>query len=179
MRTWRLAAAIGPMLAVGAVMAGCSGGDGSATPETRPATTTTTEPKVTRVEVDLLVSGDRVAAVKGTKGTCNIPRFGAPSYEFTGVSYPDLGTDGSLKVFGPVVVGETVGLPATAQVTIGDVGLVSPSSGTGITVSENMRVVTIDAALRGGPGGAEDINLASPDNSLSGRITGTIRCTTS
>jgi hypothetical protein len=178
MRTWKLAAAIGSVLAVGVVLAGCDSGSGSATPDTRRTTTTTTRPKVTGVEVDLLVSGDRIAAVKGTKGTCNIPRFGAPNYDFAGADYPDLGPSGSLMVVGPVIVGETVGVPASAGVTIGDVGLVTPSSGAGITLSKNMRVVTIDAELTGGPGGAEDINLNSPDNSLHGRLTGTIRCTT-
>ena len=124
-----------------------------------------------------MLSGDRAAALVGTEGSCVIPAFGAPTYDFAGTDYPNLGPSGSLKIVGPVIVNGVVGVPASTQVTIGDVGLLSPLNGAGITLSKNKRVVTLDAELTGGPGGADDINLNSPDNSLHAHIAGTIRCT--
>ncbi len=179
MSGWGRAGVVGSVVVVGVFLAGCSSDGGSSTPDTTRPTPTSTIPEVTGVSVDLLVSGDRVAAVKGSRGTCTIPPFGAPSYDFDGSDYPDLGPEGELSVVGPVIVNGVVGVPASVQATIGEVGLVSSRTGAGIRLSQNMRVVTIDAELSGGLGGAEDINPNPPDNSLHGRITGTIRCTTS
>src|SRR5690242_20128421 len=94
------------------LVSACSSGGSSTTATTRrPRTTTTTRPDVTGVQVNLTLTGDRTATIQGTKGTCTIPAFGAPSYEFTGKDYPTLGPKGSLTITGPVVVNGTVGVP--------------------------------------------------------------------
>ncbi len=124
-----------------------------------------------------MLSGDRTATIVGTKGTCNIPTFGAPTYVFTGADYPDLGPTGSIRISGPVVVANGGTVPATAKILMGDIGLLAPQDGTGITVSTNKRLVTVNADVTGGPGVTEDINLAPPDSTVVAHLTGTIRCT--
>jgi hypothetical protein len=75
-------------------------------------------------------------------------------------------------------------IPANAKVTITgtdpstDVGFLSPPGATGIDLSRNQRVVVVDVPLAGGLGGAEDINIANPENDLTARMTGSIRCGT-
>ena len=158
------------------VVAGCSSGGSSTTAKTRPRTTTPTEAQVKSVQVNLALTGDRAAVVAGTAGTCQIPPYGAPTYDFEGSDYPSLGPDGSLSVIGPVVVANGGTVPATVKIIMGDVGLLTPQTGAGITVSQNKRSVTLDADVSGGPGVTEDINLAPPDASLHAHISGTIRC---
>jgi hypothetical protein len=121
--------------------------------------------------------------VQGTKGKCTIPPFAAPTYEFSGADYPSLGARGSISIAGPVSVANGT-IPANAKVTITgtdpstDVGFLSPPGATGIDLSRNQRVVVVDVPLAGGLGGAEDINIANPENDLTARMTGSIRCGT-
>jgi hypothetical protein len=161
------------------VLGACSSDDGSTTPNTRPTTTTTRGPEVSGVVVDLTLTGARNAVVQGTKGTCTIPQFGAASYEFSGSDYPSLGPGGRIVVKGPVTVANGGRIPANALATVTDVGFVSDREGTGITLGRDDMLVTLDAPMRGGLGGAEDINLDNPANNLMARLTGTIRCTSS
>jgi hypothetical protein len=158
------------------VVAACDSGGSSTTPQTRRNTPTSTVQKVEGVSVNLMLTGDRTATIVGTRGSCTIPRFAPPTYVFNGSDYPTLGPSGSLRVVGPVVVNGTVGVPSAVKVNIDEVGFLS-ANGSGITLSPNHQMVKIDTDLTGGLGGAEDINLNSPDNSLHGHITGTIRCT--
>lgn len=164
---------------VGAVVAlvGCTSDGGSTTTETRPPTPTATAAKVDGVQVNLMLSGARIGAIVGTQGSCKIPAFGPPTYDVMGSDYPGLGPEGSVHVSGPIVVANGGTLPATAKILIGDIGLLAPPEGTGITVSRNKRLVTLDADVTGGPGVTEDINLAPPDSTVHAHITGTIRCT--
>jgi hypothetical protein len=67
-------------------------------------------------------------------------------------------------------------VPPTVKIIMGDVGLLSPQNGAGITVSQNKRSVTLDADVSGGPGVTEDNSLAEPDTSLHAHLSGTIRC---
>lgn len=173
----RRAALTGCLIGALVAFAGCSSGSSATTPKTRPTTPTPTAATVKGVQVNLLLSGDRTAVVTGTKGTCKIPPFGAPTYNFDGSDYPSLGPGGSLSVIGPIVVANGGTVPATVKIIMGDVGLLTPQIGAGITVSSNKRVVTLDADVSGGPGVTSDINLNSPDNSLHAHIAGTIRCT--
>jgi hypothetical protein len=179
-----------PRAAVAACLAGvvllaggCNSDDGSAAPDTRPTTTTTSGPRVTGVAVDITITGDRTATVQGTKGKCTIPEFGAPTYEFSGADYPSLGAGGSISIAGPVSVANGT-VPANAKVTITgadpstDVGFLSTPEGTGITLTRNQLVVMLDAPLTGGLGGAEDISLNPAENDLSARMSGSIRCRT-
>lgn len=162
------------LLLVGA----CSSGGGSSTPSTRRSgTTTTTRPEVTGVQVNLTLTGDRTATIQGTKGSCTIPAFGAPSYEFTGKDYPTLGSKGSLTISGPVEVNGTVAVPASAKVLLADVGLTSPTDGSGISLTNNNMTVTVDTQVGGGTGQSEDINLDNPSNTVTAQLTGSIRCT--
>jgi hypothetical protein len=147
-------------------------------------TTTTAAAKTMDATVTLTITGDRTATVQGTQGTCTIPEFGAPTYEFSGADYPTLGTRGSISIAGPVTVANGT-VPASAKVTLtgadpaNDVGFLSDPQGTGISLSGNQLVVMLDAPLTGGLGGAEDINLDPAANNLSARMTGSIRCRTS
>lgn len=171
------------VVAASVIVAGCGSDNGSAAPNTRATTTTTPGPRITDVEVNLSLTGDRTATVQGTKGKCTIPRFGAPTYDFAGKDYPSLGPEGSISIAGPVTVANGSGsVPANVKVTLttadpaNDVGFLSDVNGTGISLSRNDLVVMLDAPLTGGLGGAEDINLLDPENSLSARLTGSIRC---
>jgi hypothetical protein len=158
------------------VVAGCSSGGSSTTAKTRPRTTTPTAAKVKSVQVNLALTGSRAAVVAGTAGTCKIPPYGAPTYDFEGSDYPSLGPDGSLSVIGPLVVANGGSVPPTVKIIMGDVGLLSPQNGAGITVSQNKRSVTLDADVSGGPGVTEDNSLLPPNTSLHAHISGTIRC---
>lgn len=160
------------------LLAACSSDSGSATPSTLATTTSTTQPKPLGIDADLTVTGDRTAVIKGEKGDCMIPRFAAPTYDLTGANYPDLGPGGSVSVVGPITVANGGTVPASVRIIIGDVGFLTPPEGTGISLSNNKKVVTINADLTGGPGVTEDINILPPDSSLMVHVTGTIRCTT-
>ena len=159
------------------VFAGCSSGGSSTPPKTRPRTTTPTAAKVKGVQVNLMLTGSRTAVVTGTEGTCQIPAFGAPTYDFEGTDYPSLGADGSVSVIGPIIVANGGAVPPAVKIIMGDVGLLSPQNGAGITVSQNKRNVMLDADVSGGPGVTEDNSLLPPNTSLHAHITGTIRCT--
>jgi hypothetical protein len=173
----RRAVLAGCLIGTLVVIAGCSSGGSSTTPKTRPRTTTPTAAKVKGVQVNLMLTGSRTAVVTGSKGTCKIPPFGAPTYDFEGSDYPSLGPDGSLSVIGPIVVANGGTVPPTVKIIMGDVGLLTPQNGAGITVSQNKRNVTLDADVSGGPGVTEDNSLLPPDASLHAHISGTIRCT--
>jgi hypothetical protein len=172
----RRAVLTGCVVGVFVLAAGCSSNGGTTTPKTRPSTPTSTTPRVRDVQANLMLTGDRTAVLAGTEGKCTIPAFGAPTYELDGSDYPGLGPDGSLRVTGPIVVANG-SVPPTAKVLIGDVGLLTPQDGAGVTVSSNKRVVTLDADLSGGPGVTEDINLQPPDSTVHAHLAGTIRCT--
>ena len=174
----RRAVLTGCLIGALVVIAGCSSGSSSSTtPKTRPPTPSPTAAKVKGVLVNLMLTGDRTAVVTGTNGTCKIPPFGAPTYDFDGSDYPTLGPGGSLSIIGPIVVANGATVPATVKIIMGDVGLLSPQNGAGITVSQNKRNVTLDADVSGGPGVTEDNSLLPPDQSLHAHISGTIRCT--
>jgi hypothetical protein len=168
----------GGIVAVSVGLVACKSDDGSTPPKTVPKTTTTSgAPKVKGVQVNLMLSGDRTAAIVGTKGSCEIPAFGAPVYEFKGSDYPDLGPAGSVRISGPVEVANGGTVPATARILIGDIGLLAPLDGAGITVSSSGRLVSVDTSLAGGPGITPDNGTAPPDSTVQARLTGTIRCT--
>jgi hypothetical protein len=101
------------------VVAGCSSGGSSTTANTRPRTTTPTAAKVKSVQVNLMLSGDRAAALVGTEGSCVIPPFGAPTYEFKGSDYPTR----TVRASGRRAHRQRRGRYRRPQVTIGDVGL--------------------------------------------------------
>jgi hypothetical protein len=172
----RRALLTGGIVSVAVALTSCSSGSGSTTPKTRPSTTTSTAPKAETVNVNLLLSGDRTATIVGTAGSCDIPKFGVPTYVFSGADYPSLGPTGSIRITAPIVVANGTTLPATAKILMGDVGLLAPQDGTGITVSKNNRVVTVNTDVTGGPGVTEDINLAPPDSTVVAHLAGTIRC---
>lgn len=164
------------LLGAGSLLAGCNSDDGSGTPNTRPTTTTISQPKVRGLVAKLMITGDRNAVIQGNEGTCTIPRFGAPKYELSGDDYPTLGPDGFMEVEGPISVGgDTV--PASAKVVITDVGFITPRDGSGITFRRDNLLVTLDAPLAGGLYGGEDTGTDPPTNDLQARVTGTIRCT--
>ena len=173
----RRAVLTGCLIGALVVIAGCSSGGSSTTPKTRPPTPTPTAATVKGVQVNLLLSGDRTAVVTGTKGTCKIPPFGAPTYDFAGSDYPSLGPGGSLSVIGPLVVANSGSVPPAVKIIMGDVGLLTPQIGAGITVSPNKRNVTLDADVSGGPGVTSDNSILDPNASLHAHISGTIRCT--
>jgi hypothetical protein len=159
------------------LLVACSSDDGGSTASTQPPTTTTKPPRVNGVVADLTLTGARNAVVQGNKGTCTIPRFGAASYDLSGADYPALGTGGKIAVKGPVTVANGGRIPPNALVTINEVGFSSDRAGTGIVLSQNDMLVTLDVPMRGGLGGAEGINTEDPANNLMARLTGTIRCT--
>jgi hypothetical protein len=165
---------VAAMMVIGA----CSSGGGGTSDTRKPGTTTTTAPAITGVQVNLTITGDRTATIQGTKGSCSIPPFGSATYAFGGADYPSLGANGSLSVAGPLEVNGSTGVPASVKVVIGDVGLLSPANGSGITISNNERVVMINTPISGGTGQSEDINLTGPEASVHAQLVGTIRCTT-
>lgn len=171
-RIWAVTSAV---MGTAILATACSSNGGSSTPNTRENPNPASKTRVMDADVDLTLTGDRSAVVQGSKGTCTIPPFAAPTYDVTGAEYPSLGAGGSISIAGAVTVANG-SVPANVKVTIDDVGFLS-ENGTGISLSRNNLVVTLDAPLTGGLGGAEDINLLDPENTLSARLTGTIRCT--
>ena len=159
------------------LLGACGSDDGSATPDTRATTTTTRATKVSGIVANLTLSGARSAVVQGNKGTCTIPEFGAATYQLSGADYPSLGAGGKVVVKGPVTVANGGRIPPNALVNVNEVGFLSDRDGTGITLSRDDMLVTLDVPMRGGVGGAEDINLDNPANNLMAQLTGTIRCT--
>ncbi len=158
------------------LVAACSSGGGGTTAKTRPPTPVSTAARVKGVQVNLMMTGDRTAVIVGTAGTCTIPAFGAPTYMFQGTDYPTLTPGGSLNVSGPIVAENGGRVAPSLKVLMGDVGLLTPQDGTGITVSANKRLVTLDADLSGGVGVSADNSILDPANSLHAHISGTIRC---
>jgi hypothetical protein len=168
-------AAVGVMLLVTA----CSSGGNSTSASTRRSgTRTPSEPRVTGVQVNLTVTGDRTAVIQGSKGTCSIPPFGAPTYTFNGKDYPTLGKNGSVSIAGPLIINGGAGVPASAKVIVDDVGLLSPANGSGISLSKNELVVMVNAPISGGTGDSADNNLDAPSATVHAQLTGSIRCTT-
>jgi hypothetical protein len=158
-------------------LAACdSGGDSSSTTTSAPATTTTTRPKLQDATASLTVTGDRNAVLQGTDATCNLPRFGAAKYDLRGADFPALGPQGFVEVEGPLTVGANT-VPGSVKVVINDVGFISPPDGSGLTFSRDDELVTLDAALSGGPHGGSGSDPEPLTNDLNARITGTIRCT--
>jgi hypothetical protein len=172
----RQGAALG-CVALLALATACSSGDGSASSDTRATTTTTAAPRVSRVAVDLTLTGDRTATVKGTKGTCAVSEeFGGSTYEFAGKDYPSLGPEGSISIRGPIKLQNT-GLPPSAKVVVTDAGFVTPDNTPGISISDNQLTVLVNVPLQGGIGGiSEDNNIDPLENDLRAQLTGSIRC---
>ncbi len=111
------------------------------------------------VKVDVVITGDSTATIKGTKGQCSVLPNGA-AYSFTGADYPDLGTDGALSVRGPTKIGASQTQPPSIKMIVQGRGYLSGADVGGIQVSPDGKKVTLDLTLSGRT-----------------HITGTITCT--
>jgi hypothetical protein len=169
---------IGVVIA-GVVAAGCSSG-GSSSPSSGSTTTTSAPAEASAVSVDLTITGDRPATIKGSKGRCDIPSSAEmPSnYEFSGADYPSLGPEGNFSVAGVQKAtggGQAAGgqneFPASIKAVINGGGFLD-TDGAGITFSADRKKVTLDADLSGSTGGT----TSSPGTPLNDHVSGTITC---
>jgi hypothetical protein len=135
------------------------------------ATATTAAPAPSasgKVSVDLVITGDRPATIKGTKGRCIISSSDplSSSYDFTAADYPSLGADGGFGAAGgsPLTGGGHT-FPSVKAIIggaqFGDI------DGSGITLAANGKSATLDTDLGGG-----DATGAR----LTGHVSGTITC---
>jgi hypothetical protein len=85
-----------------------------------------------------------------------------------------LGQYGFIAVFGPTGVNGGI-VPANIKVYVNTVGLESPQTGTGVTISADQQSVTFDADLAGGTGKSRN-GAVIPTNIMRGHISGTLRC---
>ena len=172
----------GAVLAAGVVMlgiamTGCSsgsssGGSGSGSGSTAGTATKAASPATGAMSVNLVVSGDRTATIRGTKGSCEIPtdkRLGG-AYDLSAADYPALGADGFLSVSGPQPIGGSL-TPNLLKASIDGAGFLD-TDGSGLTVSKDRKQVTIEADLDGGTAMTPD----TPGTPVHVHISGTITC---
>jgi hypothetical protein len=152
-KAWAIGAG---MLAI--VMAGCSSSGSSKAADTSPTTTsaaggnTTTAagagPATGSVSVDLVITGQKPATIKGTKGRCSLPSNPSSSsgYDFSGSDYPSLGPGGDFNVAGPQK--GPPAFPSSIKALINGEGYLD-TDGHGITISADSKKVTINADIGG------------------------------
>jgi hypothetical protein len=146
--------------------------DGSATTTSAKATATTAAGA--GFKVDLILSGEDPAVIRGTKGRCNIytgPDAPASSgYEFLAADYPSLGPGGYLSFEGTHVNGVGAQQPAGLYKTnVNGHELVNAGpAGAGVTMSADRKhlIVDLDVARASG----------TPTPPITGHIKGSIDC---
>jgi hypothetical protein len=175
-RRGRFAATVLAVVACGSVLVACDSGDGSSSSTTSsvPLTTPTTAPPAEqRLEGDLVVTGDRSVSLPDATGTCRLPAAGLPK-SFT-VTSPALGRGGSIIVFGPTTIPGRGTVPPNVKVFIDGAGLLSPISGTGVTVRPDLQSVELDANLAGSTGGSRN-GATITGRFMRAHVSGTLRC---
>jgi hypothetical protein len=172
----RKALAIGAgMFAIVIVVAGCSSSGSSKAADTSPTTTTaagnTTAGNTAgsgsgTVSVDIVITGERPATIKGTKGQCSLPsnETSPAGYNFSGSDYPSLGAGGNFGVTGPQK--GPPAFPSSIKVLINGGGYLD-TDGHGITISADRKKVTINADIGG---------LTSSGTTVHELVKGTITC---
>lgn len=160
-------------------LAACgSGGSGKAKTPTVTTPPTTVAPRTTRLNVNLVITGDQPATIQGAKGTCSLPATGQRNtYAVVAVDYPQLGNLGSVRIWGPTALPNQSPIPPTVKVYINSLGFISAFANRGITVSADGQSVDVDTDLYGAPAGSFADSLLGPTWTLHGHITGSIRCT--
>jgi hypothetical protein len=158
----------------GITVVGCSSGSSSkSSPTSKPGSSATTaggsSAAPTGVKVDLVITGDKPATIKGTKGRCRISNPAMVGYDFSGADYPALGATGDLSINGPQQNTNGFQEPSNLKLVMPDSGFLD-TDGSGITISADGKHVTLDAAIGGGTGDP------SATNTLTDHITGTITC---
>jgi hypothetical protein len=136
--------------------------------------------------VDLVMTGQDPAIIKGTAGEC-LFHVGADgtldvSYTFLGSDYPSLGSNGlfSVNPTGPIVAGQYVQYWISGRFGTGEPFFSSQSSlaqsrgtGEGITVSADHKLVTITNA----PLSNNTVSMPySGFTEITDRVSGTISC---
>jgi hypothetical protein len=160
-------------------MAGCSSSGSSKAADTSPTTTTaagntgagsTAGSGSGTVAVDLVITGDKPATIKGSKGRCSLPSnqtIGA-GYDFSGSDYPSLGAGGDFSVAGPqqATAAGQIALPSNIKALIKGSGYLD-TDGHGITISADRKKVTINADIGG---------MTSSGTTIHELVKGTITC---
>jgi hypothetical protein len=173
-------------LAIGAgllaiVMAGCSSSGSSGKAANGSVQTTTSVAGSTgsgstagsgsgTVSVDLVITGDKPATIKGSKGRCSLPSNSSSSsgYDFSGSDYPSLGPGGDFSVTGPqqATAGGQLAFKSSIKALISGSGFLA-TNGRGITVSADRKKVTINADIGG---------TSSSGTTVHELVKGTISC---
>ena len=166
------------MLAI--VMAGCSSSGSSAKAANGKSTTTAAGSHTTTtagagsanstVSVDLVITGDKPATIKGSKGRCSLPSNSSLSsgYDFSGSDYPSLGAGGNFNVTGPqqATAGGQLAFKSSIKALINGAGFLD-TDGHGITISADRKKVTINADIGG---------MTSSGTTIHELVKGTITC---
>jgi hypothetical protein len=175
-RRGRFAATLLGVVACASVLVACDSDDGaSSTPSSSvPRTTATTAaPTEQRLEGNLQVTGDRSVNLPRATGRCRMPTGGLAK-SFT-VTSPALGPGGSIIVFGPTTIPGRGTVPPNVKAFIGGAGLLSPISGTGVTVRPDLQTVVLDTGLGGSTGGSRN-GATITGRFMRAHISGTLRC---
>lgn len=159
------------MLVTAALGAGCGSKSSTKTSvgSGAGATSTTAKPASAAAgsvkSVDLVMTGQDPATVKGTKGTCSI-RPTQTGYDFESDAYPSLGTPGAISII-------RMGSSGTAELKILINGnyLFDMSRGQGITISSDNKHVDVDVDLTRG-----SVAGSGAPSTMSGHLKGTIDC---
>jgi hypothetical protein len=167
--------AFGVAIAVTAVAACDSGGKGSTSASTiLPATTATTaRPTTQPLTGNVQITGDATVSLPAATGECRQPRGGLPK-EFV-VTSAALGPSGNVTAFGETEVPDRPPLAPNVKIYVNGMGLLSPVSGTGVTVAADQQSVELDTDLTGGTGNSAN-GAQITTRFLKAHITGRLRC---
>jgi hypothetical protein len=175
-RRGRFTATVLAVVACGSVVVACDSGDGSSSSTTSsvPLTTPTTAPSAEqRQRVDLRMTGNRTATIRGLTGRCRTPTGGLPK-SFV-VTDAQLGAGGYIAVYGPVTVPGGITIPPNVKAVVNGAGMESPTSGSGVTVRPDLQSVELNANLTGTTG--PSVNGATlPNPVVRAHLSGTLRC---
>jgi hypothetical protein len=170
------------VLAVPALLAGsaCNSKSSKSSSSSSSSTPTTTAPKKTAakggVTVDLVITGQDPAVIKGTKGSCGVSQNETwGDYNFVAADYPGLGPNGVFSLESPNGVTR---IAMMKNIVNGHV-LTEEPEGSGMTFSDRFHKVTIDADLTRGESPPSDPNNEQSGltkHIVTGHVAGTIVC---
>jgi hypothetical protein len=173
-RRARLGAATIGVAVAAVALAACDSDDGGSTTASTAATTaTTTPPSVQRLTGNVELTGDRPVSLPTATGECRLPANGLPK-AFVVMS-PALGPNGYIAAYGPTTIPGAAPVPPNVKVYVNGVGMLSPASGTGVTVAPDEQSVSFDVNISGGTGNSKN-GSPLPTLFIRGHIAGELRC---
>jgi hypothetical protein len=116
--------------------------------------------------VDLTITGDVNARIKGTKGACESIGATGHAYDFNGSDYPSLGPNGAFSLSVGARIGDRTE-PPFVKMVVGTSGFLSGADVSGVHVNPEGTSVNLDQSVSGSTGGGP---------MQTAHVTGTISC---